>query len=87
MKVIPVIEVRSWDGGNGHRFAFYLNNTDGAGTHAVREWEAKNPHDYIRETEIVLFNTVADYEEFKSGKVRERALAKLTAEERKALGF
>ena len=87
MKVIPVIEVNSWDGAGGHRFAFYLNNSDGLGTHTAREWASKNPHDYLRETEIVLFDTVADYNEFKSSKVRERALAKLTAEERKALGF
>ena len=85
MKVIPVIEVSSWDGGERHNFACYLDNSNGHGAHDARK--LLNPHDYLRETEIVVFDTVAEYNEFKSGKVRERALAKLTAEERKALGF
>lgn len=87
MKVIPVYSVHVWDGGDRTNFAFYLDNTDGQGADAVRKWMTKNPHDYIREEELMIFSDISDYNEFNSGKVRERALAKLTAEERKALGF
>jgi len=87
MKVIPVIEVSTWDGGDRHNFAFYIDNTNRCGVSHARAYQDKHPHDIVRETEIVIFEGQVDYNEFRSGKVRERALAKLTAEERKALGF
>ena len=87
MKVIPVYSVNVWDGGDRTNFAFYLDNTDGRGESAVREWITKHPYDCIREEELVIFSDISDYDEFNSGKVRERALAKLTKAERKALGF
>lgn len=36
---------------------------------------------------VVIFDSIAEYEEDKLSKIRERALGKLTEEERKALGL
>jgi hypothetical protein len=44
-------------------------------------------HRMGRVTECLVFETFLEYEEWKGGETRRRALAKLTEEEREALGL
>ncbi len=82
MQVLNLFSVCVWDGGDRHNHKFYL--TDKAEADKYLE---KNTYDSVHPVEIVTFDTLEEWTEWNTGKVKERALAKLTAEERKALGF
>lgn len=82
MKIIKCWDIQVWDGGGMHRHKYYVATNE-----AAIEWKFKNPHDEIYEREIVILDDMAELEEYENGKLRERALAKLTAQERKALGL
>jgi hypothetical protein len=47
----------------------------------------KNKYDYIRPFNFTVFDTIEEAEDNDTAKVKERALAKLSTMERKALGF
>ena len=82
MQVLKLYDVRVWDGGSMHNHKFYLTNKDEADKYLVN-----NKYDIVDEVDLEIFNTLEEWSEWKSGKVKERALSKLTAEERRALGF
>lgn len=82
MKIVECWEVLSWDGGERHNHKFFLLDPAEA-----ERWKREHVHDSIRHRVFEFFDTVSEAEDNETVKVRERALAKLTAQERKALGF
>ncbi len=82
MKVIECFEIQRWDGGDRHNHAFYLSSEE-----EKNAYLAKNPHDIVLKRTFVIFDSLAEVADNQTEKVRERALAKLTPLEKKALGF
>ena len=83
MKIVECWEVRSWVGGDVHIHKFYLLSEAEA-----QAYKAVNKNDSVSKKQIfTFFDTVAEAEEHSMQKARERALAKLSALERKALGY
>ena len=82
MQVITVHQVNLWDGGERHNFGFFLSDAKEA-----ENYKEIDPNCNICKKEFIIFDTIADYREYKSGEVKRRALSKLTLEERVALGF
>ena len=84
MQVLKVWDYQVWDGGSSHKHKAYFDRT------AVSEADAKiiaGTYDIMTSREIVIYHSIQEYETEKAGKVRERALSKLTVEERESLGF
>ena len=82
MKTFTCWDVQEWDGGSMTNHAFYVATKEEAD-----KWIRDHKFDSVVEKELEIYDTVAEYLEGKSEKTRERALAKLTPIERKALGF
>lgn len=81
MKIFKVWDIRVWDGGDRHDQKYYVSSE------AVADmWMKKNPHDYVRAMDLLIFDSLEDIDEFNKNEIRKRALLKLTTEERKALG-
>lgn len=81
MQVIECWSVCVWDGGDRSNHAFYITSDK-----EKDKYLAENKYDSAYAQTIVIFDTLAEMEEHSTKKTRERALAKLTALERKALG-
>lgn len=81
MQIIDCWTVEIWDGGDRQNHLCYV----------ATEEEAKklyNPKtDYIGKRQFVVYETAQEFNDFKNGKLKEQALAKLTREERLSLGF
>jgi hypothetical protein len=71
-----------WDGGSNHNHKFYVATEEEA-----KRWMEKNKYDYIRPFNFTVFDTIEEAADNDIAKVKERALAKLSTMERKALGF
>ncbi len=82
MQVLKLYSVQVWDGGDRHNHKFYLTSKSEAD-----KYKAANTYDAIYEKEIEIFDTLDEWKDWNAGKVKERALSKLTAEERRSLGF
>mgnify|MGYP000491143943 CR=1 FL=1 len=82
MKTFTCWDVRQWDGGDRYNHAFYVATKEEA-----LAWKVSNKHDNIAELTFTIFDSLDEYEESKSEETKQRALAKLTPIERKALGF
>lgn len=82
MQVLKLYSVQTWDGGDRHNHKFYLTNKAEAD-----RYMKDNKFDAVFEQTFEIFDTLEEWREWDTGKVKERALSKLTAEERRALGF
>jgi hypothetical protein len=82
MRTIEAFDVRIWDGGEHHNHSFYLTSKEEAD-----KYIAENKFDLVKPVTFVFFDTMAEASEFSREKLRERALSKLSEEEREALGF
>lgn len=82
VKILKLYDVLVWDGGERHNHKFYLTNKEEAD-----RWLAVNTYDSVYEKTIEIFDTVEDWMDWSKGKIKEQALAKLTPEERRALGY
>jgi len=82
MQVLKMWSVCVWDGGDRQNHRFYLSNKDEADRYLKG-----NTMDCVREQTVEVFDTIEEWRDWNEGKVKERALSKLTAEERRALGF
>ena len=82
MQVIKCWDIQVWDGGDRHNHRYYVSNKE-----AADEWKARNKYDEVYETEFVIMDDLSEIEEYKLHQTRQRALAKLTDEEKKALGL
>ena len=82
VKILKLYSVQVWDGGDRHNHKFYLTSKEEAD-----RWLAANTYDGVYEKTVEIFDTIEDWKDWSKGKVKEQALAKLTPEERRALGF
>lgn len=83
MKSIDCWAVDIWDGGDRQVFGFYLARKEDAD-----EWKlTKGKHDHIRPVTLTVFDSLEELEQNSHAKLKKAALAKLTPQERVALGF
>lgn len=83
VKVLKLYSVQIWDGGSHQNHEFYLTSKEEAD-----RWLAANNCDWVSEETIEVFDTIEDWQDWSKGNnIKEQALAKLTPEERKVLGF
>jgi hypothetical protein len=82
MQIINFWDIQVWDGGDRHFHKHYVSTKA-----AADAWMSKNPYDLIQEVELVIFDDMDELQDHANGEVRKRALAKLTAEEKIALGL
>lgn len=82
MKAMKVWDIREWDGGDRHFHSYYVSNKL-----AADAWMKRHPHDYIQEMDMMIFDDIKEIDDHISGVTRKRALAKLTKEEKFALGL
>lgn len=82
MQVIECWDIRVWDGVDRYYHKYYVKDENSA-----KEWKKRNTFDEIRKMELVIFDNYDEMMTYDSGELRRRALAKLTAEEIKALGI
>lgn len=82
MKTITCFCVELWDGGERHNFGFYLATKEEAD-----KYKAIDKYCYIRPVTLTIYDTVEERNENTPEKLKARALAKLTVEERTALGY
>lgn len=82
MKVIEYWAIEVWDGVDRHIHRYSVSDEKTA-----KEWKVKNPHDYVVKRTLVIYESSEEMTEDFRKKLKEQALAKLTKEERIALGF
>ena len=82
MQVLKLYSVRVWDGSDRHNHKFFLTSKEEADRY-IKD----NTYDAVFEQTFEIFDTLDEWKEWNTGKVKERALSKLTAEERRALGY
>ena len=82
MQIVKCWDIQKWDGGDRSDHAFYLKSTEEKDVYLKN-----NKYDYAFETTFIIFDTLEEMENNTKEKVKERALAKLTAEERAILGY
>lgn len=81
MQIIKCWDICVWDGGDRCNHKYYVKTKE-----AADMWVANNSYDSVYETEIVLFDGYDEIMSWRNGEVRQRALDKLTNEEKLALG-
>ena len=82
MQIIDCWSIGVWDGGDRTPHKYYVATEE-----AANAWKAKNPYDYVLQRQLVVFDDIAEIEDYETGEARKRALAKLTAAEKIALGL
>lgn len=84
MLVIEVWKVMSWDGGDRHNFAFYVDRKVGS----KDEMQAQiGKHDTVYADNLVVFDSIDEAHENSIRKARINAWHKLTPVERRALNL
>lgn len=81
MQIIKCWDIQVWDGGERHNHKYYVATKE-----AADEWMAKNKFDSVYEREFVILDSWNELQDYKTGELRKRALAKLTDEEKLVLG-
>ena len=81
MKILTVWDIRVWDGGDRHDHKYYVATKE-----AAEEWKKNNPYDSIWAKELLIFDDLEDIKHFNLMQARQKALDKLTDEEKRALG-
>lgn len=82
MKIIKCWDIQVWDGGERHNHKYYVATKE-----AADEWMAKNKFDTVYEKEFVILDSSAELEIYRNGELRQRALAKLSEEDKIVLGL
>ena len=82
MKIIKCWDIQVWDGGDRHYHKYYVSSVE-----AAKEWMKINTYDAVHEREFIIFDDLEEIKSYASGEARKRALAKLTEEEKIALGI
>jgi hypothetical protein len=82
MRTVECYAIMVWDGGDRHNLKGYITSKEEAKKHLVG-----NTYDRIEPRTFFFFDTYEQMKDYESGELRKRALAKLTAIERKALGL
>lgn len=83
MQVLQLYRVHQWDGGER------TNATDIYFTEqkAADDYKAANKFDTVIKNNLVLCASLDEYESFKLNAIKERAMSKLSVEEKYALGL
>jgi transcription termination factor NusB len=81
MNVLKVWEIKGKDETGNFVNKHYVSTKD-----AAVEWKKHNDADYVKEVEMLIFDSYDELTNHFSQTVRARALSKLTEEERKVLG-
>jgi hypothetical protein len=79
-KIIECYDVQLWDGGDRHYHECYVVDKDDAKAIAGQ-------HGAVYKRTFIIHESKEEYEFLKSGELKKQALAKLTVEERNALGL
>jgi hypothetical protein len=83
MKIIEVYQITKFDGGDRH----IPSDICFSSHEEAEKFLTGNLYDDYKMKRFFVYDTVEEYEESKSEKLREKALAKLTIIEQKALGL
>ena len=83
MKVLTLLDVHLWDGGDRHDYAYTFNEQ----TACTNELKSKFKHCHIMTRTVIIYDNLADFEDNKKEIERQRVLAKLTKQERELLGL
>ena len=83
MKTITYYQFMQWDGGDRH------NSKEPAFIHKkdADRFLGDNSYDHFVKVTVPVYESLEEYEEVISGRVKAQALAKLTEVEKKALGL
>jgi hypothetical protein len=83
MKTITYYQFMRWDGGDRHHLKepAFFNKED------AEEFLGDNKFDRFDKRTVTIYESILDYEDHNRHKIQEQALAKLTDEEKKALGL
>jgi gamma-glutamylcysteine synthetase len=82
MQVIKCWDIQAWDGGEHTNHAFYI------ASEAEKDVYMKtHTYDSAYERTFIIFDTLEEMSDNTKAKIKERALAKLTIEERAILGY
>ena len=82
MQIVKCWDIQSWDGGDRHYHKFYVKSKEEA-----EKWKKIYTFDSVDEKTLEIYSSIEEYFETESEITKERALAKLTPIERKALGW
>ena len=82
MKAFTAWSIEVWDGAERHYPRYLVSNKE-----AADEWKSNNKHDLIVEKNMIIFDSIKELMDFKSGEIKRQALAKLSDVEKRALGF
>lgn len=82
MKIIECWDIQVWDGGDRHYHKHYVATKE-----AADAWKAKHQFDNVSKLRLVIFDNMDELNDYELGEARKRALAKLTAEDKIALGI
>ena len=82
MKIIKCWDIQVWDGGDRHNHKYYVADKETAD-----EWVATHKHDLAYEKQFVILDNYEELMDYQNGEARNRALAKLTEEDKIVLGL
>ena len=82
MQIIKCWDIQVWDGGDRHNHKYYVATKE-----AADAWKAKNKFDEVYQKEFVILDSWDELQEYQTGELRKRALAKLTDAEKQVLGL
>lgn len=82
MKVMEVLRVSDWDGGDRHNFSFFLD-----GSNSPEDVLAKRQHCEVRKETLIVYDSLQDAVDHSTLKLAQAAWDRLRPEERKALGL
>ncbi len=82
MKIINCWDIQVWDGGDRHNHKYYVATKE-----AADAWMKKNTYDAVYEKQFIILDSYDELMDYKNGEARKRALAKLTEEDKIALGL
>lgn len=82
MKAIEYWAIEVWDGGDRHVHRHSVSSEA-----VAKEWKIKNPHDYVVKRTLLIYDSMEELTDDHKRKIKEKALAKLTIEEKIALGI
>ena len=83
MKLLSVFEIWKWDGGDRH----YPSGICFADKQTAIAFADNKNHDIVRDHIFTVYDSIEDYCENNPEALKKRALAKLTPEEKQALGY
>lgn len=82
MKMVNCWDIHQWYGGDFYNHKFYVSNE-----HIAEDWVKIYQYDKFYSKELIIFESIQEIKDYLNGELRKSALAKLTPEEKMALGI